>query len=82
MADEYVLKHDNPWQGGKGVWRGGIFDGVSTATVSCPKCGEVASLTAHRINSEGKVTPSLTCPARNCDFHEWVRLDGWNKKES
>ncbi len=79
MDGVYPIPHGNPWLGDKGVWRGGVSDGVSTATVSCPDCGEVCSLTSHNIDAQGRVTPSLVCPTRNCDFHKFVELVGWDK---
>lgn len=58
-------------------WRGGILDNRRTASVSCPRCGHVASLSQHDISHEGVVTPSLVCPFSGCDFHDEITLDGW-----
>lgn len=46
--------------------------------VQCPKCEKWYSLD-HDVDSDGRVTPSLNCPTTGCDFHEFVRLDGWGK---
>jgi hypothetical protein len=50
------------------------------AHIICPKCGLKANLSNHTINEAGEVNPSLVCPNDNCDFHEWVILENWNKE--
>lgn len=63
----------------KGEWRGGrCEDGHRTATVACPRCGRIASLSNHTIFSDGAVSPSLVCP-RDCGFHEFVQLADWEE---
>lgn len=49
---------------------------LATAAVSCPVCGEVASLRGHAIGAGGYVTPSLVCP-NDCGFHDFVQLAQW-----
>ena len=44
--------------------------------VYCPKCGEEGMLD-HDIDVDGFVTPSLVCPTKLCDFHDYVQLMGW-----
>ena len=45
--------------------------------VMCAK-GHVAFLdSGHAIADDGTVTPSLVCPEDGCDFHEFVKLEGW-----
>jgi len=61
-----------------GQWRGLKADGVRTAGLSCPDCGQVASLSHHKIDQDGIVTPSVVCPTEGCKFHEWIKLDGWS----
>ena len=61
----------------RGVWKRGTTDGKATAIVSCPKCGQSASLSDHTIKDTGEVTPSLVCPHEHCSFHEHVQLVGW-----
>lgn len=39
--------------------------------------GHGISLKNHRIDSDGQVVPSVVCLAPDCDFHEYVSLDGW-----
>lgn len=68
---------DDAWLVIPGQWRSGTRDGRRTATVSCPDCGRSASLSDHEIRADGTVTPSLVCPFDDCDFHAWVKLEGW-----
>lgn len=73
MSDRRQLvrtKHDWPQAG---EWR----PLGTKAVVGCPGCGETATLTDHEIRDDGTVHPSLVCPFAVCNFHEWVRLDGW-----
>lgn len=49
------------------------------AVISCPKCGQFGSLD-HEIASDGTVTPSLVCTTKDCGFHDWGKLIGWEKK--
>ena len=79
MSD--VLKRGDIWKV-KGVWMerhlqdpGGVKE---SAAVSCPKCGEVCSLTEHSVAADGTVSPSLVCPF-NCGYHAMVKLQGWKR---
>jgi hypothetical protein len=74
--------HDTQWLNGtEGLWRGAKRDGKRTAIISCPKCRRAASLSEHDIDAAGKVTPSLVCPYGDCDFHDYVELEGWARRE-
>ena len=53
-------------------------DGVRTAFLTCPECGNSYSLTGLAIADDGVVTPSVVCPCEGCNFHEWVKLIGWS----
>lgn len=50
-----------------------------SAIVICPNGHNCAigifGITRHTIAADGEVNPSVVCP--ECDFHEFVRLDGW-----
>lgn len=61
----------------KGVWRTCATKDGRTASLSCPECGDIASLSNHSIGDGGVVTPSLVCPYGDCSFHDNVRLQGW-----
>jgi hypothetical protein len=63
-----------------GRWKGAISDGKRTALIACPTCGEVASISQHEIDTDGKVTPSVVCPFDGCDFHAYVKLVGWTEE--
>ena len=52
-------------------------DGTFTASLSCPKCGRVCSLSGHSIDKAGKVTPSVICGYEDCDFHDHLVLKDW-----
>lgn len=56
-----------------GSWRGSQ---VRSALVRCPKCRQECSL-PHKVESNGDVNPSVVCPYKECDFHEFVTLEGW-----
>lgn len=45
------------------------------ASFVCPDCEERKYLLDHSVNSDGAVSPSVIC---DCDFHEWIVLEGWN----
>lgn len=49
-----------------------------SATIHCPKCACEGSLRNHEIAADGTVTPSCVCPYSPCDFHEMVKLVGWD----
>ena len=78
-------KQDDVWMTeAKGIWRTCVVDqGISgiivrSATVACPDCGQLCSLTGHNIDDNGVVTPSVVCPHDGCSFHDFIQLEGWN----
>lgn len=77
------LPQGNCWKE-KGVWRGAKriiskTETKRTANMSCPKCGEQASLIGHTIKDDGTINPSVVCP-NECGFHEMVKLKDWDPK--
>lgn len=44
--------------------------------IGCPNCGCHARLD-HEIAADGTITPSIVCPFKDCDFHNWGVLEGW-----
>lgn len=58
-------------------WRGSV-------SLTCPHghqaCFGVGPK-GHQIEADGTVTPSAVCPTAGCDFHEFVRLEGWTGEE-
>lgn len=53
-----------------------VLDNPEGAVVCCPECGERTTLDAE-IAAGGEVNPAFTCPAEDCDWHEYLRLEGW-----
>jgi hypothetical protein len=53
-----------------------IGDGETNKIYRFTVSGSV--LRNHRIASDGAVSPSVVCPNPQCDFHEFVRLEGWH----
>jgi len=63
---------------GRGQWKPvKKSDGDRTATLQCPTCGQFGGLLDHKIQEGGKVHPSVVCPYNNCNFHDYVKLEGW-----
>jgi len=77
MLELSRAKLEDFWLTERGRWRPGWRDSQRTATLSCPTCGQVASLSGHAIDEVGTVTPSVVCPRGNCEFHDFVLLVGW-----
>ncbi len=73
----------NRYKVGDNVWLDPLMysvarleSGGATAMMACSN-GHVASLSDHEIAADGSVTPSVVCPETGCDFHEYVKLNGW-----
>jgi predicted RNA-binding Zn-ribbon protein involved in translation (DUF1610 family) len=60
-----------------GTWKGLLTPEGRKASFTCPKCGQLGSLADHNIAPDGTVSPSVVCPTAGCDFHEFIRLEGW-----
>lgn len=72
-----IPKTDLKWDGPKGSW----FpvkreNGERSAMFICPNCGQAAGL-SHEIKSDGIVHPSVVCPYEGCNFHDFIKLEGW-----
>jgi hypothetical protein len=48
-----------------------------SASIACPQCGVLATLTDHSIAADGTVSPSVVCPTSGCSWHVQARLLGW-----
>lgn len=59
-------KNKGEWEN----WRGRVF-------IGCPKCGEYGRLITHKIDKDGNVSPSVVCFNDQCDFHEYIHLEGY-----
>lgn len=75
MAGEVAIRPIPEVPGGG--WHHVMLDGKPVAVAYCPKCGKKGYLNGHEIADDGKVTPSLICPHTPCDFHDFVRLLGY-----
>lgn len=51
------------------------------AVIVCPN-GHEGTLGDHEISHDGVITPSVRCPAENCNFHDFAILDGWVSREN
>jgi len=50
------------------------------AEMCCPGCGKVALIgDNHIVAQDGTVTPSDVCPYLPCTFHEFIKLDDWDR---
>jgi len=59
------------------TWKGlKLAEGGRSASATCAN-GHTCSLTDHTINEDGTVSPSLVCPYEGCEWHENVKLEGW-----
>lgn len=59
------------------TWTGGEkADGTRTAIAKCGN-GHISSLSDHIVHADGMVEPSLVCPYDGCNWHENVKLEGW-----
>lgn len=76
MGPVQIIPRGTVW-GDPGTWRGLQTADGRSASVTCPECGESATLTGHDISDDGTVTPSVVCPHDGCSWHAWVKLDGW-----
>lgn len=69
--------------GGEGLWRRVRNEdaGMVGALCSCPSCGNKwflsGGVSKHVIHDDGRVTASVVCPEKGCEFHEFVVLEGW-----
>lgn len=66
--------HDNDLL--PGTWKGGNSPYGRTALFCCSN-GHIGSLSNHEIAEDGTVTPSVVCPHEGCNFHEFIKLEGW-----
>lgn len=57
------------------TWKPVKVDGVWTAKMVCSNGHE--AVLDRKIDMNGKVRPSVVCPADGCDFYEYVVLKDW-----
>jgi hypothetical protein len=59
------------------TWKGLQTPTGRKASFTCPK-GHLGSLADHDIADDGRVSPSVVCPYDGCDFHDFIKLEGWS----
>lgn len=64
--------------GKKGTWKEKRAVDSRFVFLSCPGCGQTASMSDHSIADDGTVTPSVVCPFE-CGFHDYVKLLDWSR---
>ena len=69
-----LIPYDSEYK--PGTWKGGFAWNGKTALVTCIN-GHTCTLSEHKIADDGTVSPSLVCPYDGCNFHEFVKLEGW-----
>lgn len=42
--------------------------------------GHYLGIVDHTIESDGYVIPSVVCPVKECTFHEFIKLEDFNRK--
>ena len=63
----------------KGTWKQLHTDKGLSATFACPRCGTMGALQDHEISSDGQTDVSVQCTVKDCDFHDVVILQGWER---
>lgn len=48
--------------------------------VECPNCGDgiLGDFAPHGIQEDGRVYNSVVCQSEKCDFHNYIKLEGWS----
>ena len=69
-----ILTRDDT--GGKGTWAKVYIGGFEfSASMCCPSCAHISSLSAYTIGGDGVMMPRVLCPY--CPFGEWCPLEEW-----
>lgn len=64
-----------PYPADPGTW---IRVNADIVSLKCGGCGRPTHLgTLHKVDTNGKVTPSIVCPYSGCDWHVWGTMEGW-----
>ncbi len=60
-----------------------LVEGEAKPVVECPSCGllNLGDAAPHGVRSDGTVYESVVCCHPPCTFHEYVRLEGWDRGE-
>ena len=61
------------------TWKPIIRKGKTpTAVVTCIN-NHSRVIADHKISNHGEVSPSVVCTAQGCTWHEYIRLEGWQR---
>lgn len=60
-----------------------VITGEHKPFIECPRCGQgiLGDTAPHGIRADGKVYRSVVCQNPNCDFHSYIKLEGWTGGE-
>lgn len=72
------IKHDQELTG-PNTWAVYRYQSGRVQVVTRCANGHIGSLDDHQIASDGTVSPSVVCQSAGCDYHEFIRLDGWSE---
>ena len=63
----------------RGVWQVFKKDGKKIVYFRCFICGWLNNISDHEIRNDGRIwiDDCVTCP--KCQFHQWLKLEGWKK---
>lgn len=51
---------------------------VKLLVVVCSN-GHYLGIIDHNISNDGTVNPSVVCPVKDCRFHDYIKLEGYDK---
>lgn len=65
------------------TWRNYKYEGkiLECSPVIVCSNGHYLSIHKHTILEDGTVNPSVVCPVKDCNFHDYIKLEGYVNKE-
>ncbi len=64
---------------GKNTWWFNVLTGGRKIAITRCSNGHVGSLEDHEIAPDGTVSPSVVCQVEGCDFHDYIKLEDYEK---
>jgi len=61
----------------RGTWMHATWEDGNPPIIRCPN-GHGSVMANHHIQDDGTVDGSVLCP--ECDWHVWVKLEGWDDR--
>lgn len=58
----------------------GNVPGTMLPVMVCDQ-GHESTIRTHSVGAGGIVRPSSVCPVDGCGFHQWVKLEGWDRPD-